>query len=392
MNDQYSAAADIKRQPAWKQARLRQHWRDRWSKLRNRLLASPRFRRWSSRFPPTRGIARKQGQALFDLCSGFVYSQVLFALVELRIPELLRDGPQPLPALARRLSLAEDRAAVLLDAAVALELLESRGGQSYGLGPLGAVLDAQRGVQAMIRHHAMLYEDLRDPLALLRDETGRTRLNEFWSYGDGAAAADLPAAEVEAYSELMAASQDLIAEEVLNSYSLGRHRCLLDVGGGTGTFLAAAASRWPHLQLRLFDLPAVVEQARSRMAAANLESRFDAAAGSFFADPLPREADVISLVRVVHDHNDADVLRLLRSIHASLPGDGALLLAEPMAGDKTTDKVARTYFGFYLLAMGRGRPRTPAEIGRLLREAGFRDFRLLSNLMPMQVRIMVAHP
>ena len=128
------------------------------------------------------------------------------------------------------------------------------------------------------------------------------------------------------------------------------------------------------------------------MAAANLESRFDAAAGSFFADPLPREADVISLVRVVHDHNDADVLRLLRSIHASLPGDGALLLAEPMAGDKTTDKVARTYFGFYLLAMGRGRPRTPAEIGRLLREAGFRDFRLLSNLMPMQVRIMVAHP
>ena len=42
----------------------------------------------------------------------------------------------------------------------------------------------------------------------------------------------------------MAASQPLVAQEVLDAYPLARHRCLLDVGGGDGAFLAAAAARY----------------------------------------------------------------------------------------------------------------------------------------------------
>ena len=65
---------------------------------------------------------------------------------------------------------------------------------------------------------------------------------------------------------LMAASQPLIAQEVLNSYPIHRHRCLLDVGGGEGVFLAAVAARAPPLRLMLLDLPAVAERARARLA------------------------------------------------------------------------------------------------------------------------------
>ena len=42
-----------------------------------------------------------------------------------------------------------------------------------------------------------------------------------------------------------------------------------------------------------------------------------------------------------------------------------------MAGIRGAEPMGDAYFGFYLLAMGRGRPRTPDEIGALLREAGF---------------------
>lgn len=386
MADRRLSSADSVHGPARRCAA----WREYWSELRNRLLASPLFRRWSSRFPPTRPIARKRAQALFDLCSGFVYSQVLYACIQLRLLEILRKGPRRLDWLARELSLGEDRAAVLIDAAVALKLLEERGQERYGLGPLGAVMAGDLGIHAMIRHHSMFYDDLRDPVALLRDEPGRTRLAAYWPYVDPEAAANLDSAQVSAYSRLMADSQSLIAEEVLGAYSLRRHRCLLDVGGGTGAFLVAAAARWPHLQLRLFDLPAVVEQASIRMSAANLASRFKASGGSFFVDPLPRGADIVSSIRVIHDHDDDDALRLLRSIRNSLPSDGTLLLAEPMAGNGGTDKVARAYFGFYLLAMGRGRPRTPDEIGELLHKAGFTRHRLLTGAMPMQTRIVVA--
>lgn len=50
--------------------------------------------------------------------------------------------------------------------------------------------------------------------------------------------------------------------------------------------------------------------------------------GDFTRDATPRGADVISLVRVVHDHDDARVDNLLR---AALPAGGAIVIDEPMA-------------------------------------------------------------
>ena len=371
-------------------AQWRFAWRDTWSDLRNRLLRSPKFHLWASKFPLTRPIARARASALFDLCAGFVYTQVLYACVQLRVFEILAEGPQDIEELSPKLSLTQDKAQKLLDAAVALELLEARGIGCYGLGPQGAVLAGNPGIEAMISHHQLLYQDLCDPLALLRGEVSTTRLASYWPYAGSEQAGGLPSDQVRAYSELMAASQTLIAEEVLRTYSLSRHQRLLDVGGGSGAFLTAVAAQWPHLELMLFDLPAVVEQAKGRLSVNNLEQRVQCVGGDFYIDPLPAGADIISLIRIIHDHNDDDVVRLLTAIRRHLPDDGTLLLAEPMAGHKQTDRVANAYFGFYLMAMGKGRPRTPAEIGTLLKQAGFRRYKLLPNQMPLQTQIIIA--
>jgi demethylspheroidene O-methyltransferase len=150
------------------------------------------------------------------------------------------------------------------------------------------------------------------------------------------------------------------------------------------------AQRWPHLQLQLFDLPAVAEQGAANLARQGFQTRTSAFGGDFFNDPLPSGADIISLVRVMHDHDDDNVLKLLRSIRRQLPADGTLLVAEPMAGHEDSHRVADAYFGFYLLAMGSGRARTPAEIGDLLRQAGFNHHRLLKNQMPILTQIILA--
>ena len=46
---------------------------------RNRLIASPSFQRWATRFPLTRWLVKKQASDIFDLMAGFVYTQVLLA-------------------------------------------------------------------------------------------------------------------------------------------------------------------------------------------------------------------------------------------------------------------------------------------------------------------------
>jgi demethylspheroidene O-methyltransferase len=238
----------------------------------------------------------------------------------------------------------------------------------------------------------LLYGDLQDPVALLRGERPGTQLASYWPYAGATRPAALAAEQVASYSALMSASQEMIAEEVLAAYPLREHRCLLDVGGGEGTFLAAAADHAPQLRLLLFDLPPVADRARARFVERGIASRAGAIGGDFHSDRLPIGADIVSLVRVLHDHDDSAVLALLRAVRRALPSHGTVLIAEPMSGTPGAEPIGDAYFGFYLLAMGRGRPRTPAEFRELLSEAGFGGFRFISTRLPLQASVIVANP
>lgn len=362
--------------------------------FRDRLLASPRFRALAAAFPLTRPIARRRAAALFDLCAGFVYSQVLLACVRLGLLERLARGPRAEAELAAALALAPEALARLLAAAAGLGLVERRGpagGEpAWGLGPQGAAFLGTPGLAGMVEHHALLYADLADPVELLRRPPGAARLARYWPYAGAAAPERLGPAEVAPYSALMAASQPAVAAEILDAYPVARHRRLLDLGGGEGAFLVAAAARAPHLALVLVDLPAVAERARQRLAAAGLGERVEVVGADFRRAALPAGADLVTLVRVLHDQDDADALALLRAAHAALVPGGTVLVGEPMAGTRGAERVGDAYFGFYLLAMGRGRPRRPEEVAGLLRAAGFVRPRLRRTGLPLVASVMTA--
>jgi demethylspheroidene O-methyltransferase len=291
--------------------------------------------------------------------------------------------------LARRLGLPRDGALRLLDAAVSLRLAARRGPERYGLGELGAALIGNPGVAAMIEHHAMLYADLSDPGGLLRGGRAATHLAGYWPYAVTNHPADLTSEQVAGYTGLMSASQPLVADEVIDAYRFDRHRCLLDVGGGDGTFLSAVARRVAGPRLMLFDLPPVAERARARFAAAGLSERAQAIGGDFLSEPLPTGADIISLVRIIHDHDDSAALAILRAARRALPDDGTLLIAEPMSETPGAEPVG-AYFLFYLLAMGSGRPRSVPVLAALLREAGFDRVRALRTHNPLLTRVISA--
>jgi demethylspheroidene O-methyltransferase len=383
------ADAEADRPPA-AHAPSRLSLRDRLLGARDSLLASSGFQRFAGTFVLTRPIARRRASALFDLCAGFVYSQILFACVRLRLIEHLVGGPLGPGELSSRLSLPAESTVLLLDAAVSLKLLQRRSGGRYGLGPLGAALIGNPGVIAMIEHHAMLYSDLKDPVALLRGDAGAGQLARYWPYAGNGKPADLCRDAIAPYTALMAASQPMIAQQVLSAYSFRNHRCLLDIGGGDGAFIAAVAAQSPKLRCVLFDLPAVADQASETFRSARISSRAVAIGGSFFSDRLPDGADIVSLVRVIHDHDDANVMTLLRAIHRTLPGNGTLLIAEPLSGVRGSLPIGDAYFAFYLLAMGSGRPRTFERLRDMLTEAGFADVALQPAAMPMLTSVITA--
>jgi demethylspheroidene O-methyltransferase len=304
--------------------------------------------------------------------------------------QLAAQGPQTAAALAQRHAMPLRSMQRLLDAAVALKLLRPRSGGRYGLGSLGAPMVGNTGLAAMVEHHAALYADLRDPVALLRNEGLGSAMSAYWPYAAYPRAEELPERAVAEYSALMTASQPMVIEEVLAAYPLARHRCLLDIGAGEGRFVAAVAQAAPRLRLMLFDLPPVAERARANLAAQGLAQRVQAHGGSFFDDPLPSGADIVTLVRVLFDHDDAHALAILRAARAALPPGGTLLVAEPMAQATGAQAMGDAYFGLYLLAMGRGQPRSAQALGALMQQAGFVGVRSLRTRLPLQAGVLVA--
>jgi demethylspheroidene O-methyltransferase len=244
----------------------------------------------------------------------------------------------------------------------------------------------------MVQHHAAFYADLMDPVARLDGTAQPGRLAAFWPYaGASDSAENAPQnGDPEAYSALMTSSLAMLADDILDAYPFGQHHRIMDVGGGEGEFLIALARRHAAPRLLSFDLPAVAARATQRVERAGLAGRIAIASGNFLDCDLPEAADLITLVRIAHDHHDDNLLRLLSAIRRALAPGGALVIAEPMSGDDEARRVSDVYFAFYLHAMGSGRVRRPEELEALVRRAGFTRFRRYKTARPMLVSLVAA--
>lgn len=361
-------------------------WKRRWVDRRNRILANPAFQRWASILWPLRPVARRHAAHLFDLVAGFTYSQTLLAAVEAGLLDLLAEGPSDADAIATHCDLSRDGALRLVRAASALGIAEEVSQGCWMLGQQGAALQANAGAQAMIRHHKLLYADLSDPLALLRaDRKSGTQLSHFWQYG-----AQEDGNKAEAYSDLMAVSQAMVAEQTLAAHDFSRCERILDIGGGHGAFASAVAAQHPDVQLGIFDLPPVLEGTARRLESASIKDRVTLHPGDFFHTPLPTGYDCITLNRILHDHDDDAALSLLTSIRHALKPGGRLVIAEPMAETPGAQGMGDAYFGLYLWAMNSGRPRSMKEIGAMLDAAGFDNWKRANTRQPVIASVIVS--
>lgn len=356
---------------------------DRLRRWRLRTIADSAFRSRIAAFAPLRFLARRKARDLFSTVSGFVRSQILFAALESGLLDLLSGGPLGKHEIASALGLDEAQASRLLASARGIGLVDEDRKGRWWLDDAGAVVTGDPGIAAMIRHHALLYRDLADPLKLLREPDAPTLTQDLWAYVRGGAAEN-PPPQAGNYSRLMTASQNMLIDEVLAAHDFGAHRAVMDIGGGEGGFLRALGRRHPGCRRMLFDLPAVT-------ALGDATDGIERFGGDFFRDRLPEGADCVTLLRVVCDHEDESVLSLLANVRDSLPAGGVVLVGEPMDGPESDQRMVAAYFGFYFLAMRSGRCRSAQEIGSLLKRSGFGPVRLLRARNPLAASVIAAH-
>ena len=172
---------------------------------------------------------------LFQIASGFMAAKHLFVANEVGLFAHLADGPATLDELAQRTGVAGRRLRILADAMVALGLLERTDGQ-YRNGPVAATFLSGTG-PADLRPFLRFWDRLSYPTWTKFEAAVRT--------GQGQSTLHLPDEEQRIFSEGVEAIQAARRRTLPTVYDFSRHRRLLDIGGGTGSWLSAILRQLP---------------------------------------------------------------------------------------------------------------------------------------------------
>lgn len=348
-----------------------------WAAKKTALYTNPSFQDLVSRLPLASRFSRKEGEAIFQLMTGFVDTQILLAFVRTGALAHLRHGPLTVMQLGQNIGLDSGKTRLLCRAGMALKLVDLDK-DTVRLARRGILVLGLPGIQELIDHHSILYDDLKDPVAFLTGQT-ENRLAAFWPYVFGQPA-DIPDQEVARYSDLMTKSQFMVARDTLAAVRVPKHIRWLDVGGGSGAFIGHLLDKYPTVRPAVFDVNGTQ----------NDQGRHEFIPGSFFEDDLPGGFDVISLIRVLYDHSDGTVKNLLAKVYTALPEGGRLVISEPMLGSPAPNRFGDTYFAIYTMAMNTGKTRSPKEITDLLREIGFSNIKTYPSRRPFVTTIIEA--
>jgi SAM-dependent methyltransferase len=298
---------------------------------------------------------------IFQTATGFMASKHLFAANELGVFEALADGPRPLDELADRLRIPARTARISADAMVALGFLEKDDGRYRNTGVSQTFLSGAGPLD--LRPFLRFWNHISYPHWHRLEEAVRT--NE-------RVRGELTPEQEEIFERGVAAFQLGPSRGLAEGYDFSRHRKVVDLGGGVGTYLFAILERYPGIEATLFDLPEAAPVARESLAANSLGRRIEFVEGDFFVDPIPKGHDAVILANIVHYFDHDRNLELLRRIRSAVsPGARILAIDFWTDRDHVEPLVAALMGGEFLVLQG-GDVFSDEEAKEWLAETGWR--------------------
>ncbi|MEW6071752.1 MAG: methyltransferase [Planctomycetota bacterium] len=304
------------------------------------------------------------------LASRYREACILTAAADLDLFAVLSGGPRTPRETAEACAADRRAVAILLDALTALRLL-AKEGERYSLAPGLARLLVGHGpgsVLAIVRHQGSCLRRWAQLGEVAK--TGRPAERVPSVQGEEADAA----AFIEGMNDLCAP----VAARIWDELGDLEFTHVLDVGGGSGTWLVPLLRRHARARGTLFDLPHVLPLAARRLATEGIADRVTLVAGDFYADPLPAGSDLVWLSAILHQGSRAENRALLARIHAALVPGGRILVRDAVMDDSRTSPVFGALFAVNMLvATAGGGTFTLSEIRADLEAAGFAGVQLL---------------
>jgi ubiquinone/menaquinone biosynthesis C-methylase UbiE len=149
-------------------------------------------------------------------------------------------------------------------------------------------------------------------------------------------------------------------------------RCMLDVGGGSGTFAIPLALEYPQMRIVLTELPEALDNIRVFLAGHGLEERIELLGFDAFSAPWPVPGcDGVFIGNFLHGFDDAACIKVCREAYRHLCSGGTIWLHEIVWNDNRDGPMITALLNASMRTGGSGRQRTCQELAEILESAGF---------------------
>jgi ubiquinone/menaquinone biosynthesis C-methylase UbiE len=302
-------------------------------------------------------------EPIMKVAMGFMASKHLFAASEIGLFEALSSGAASLQELSSRIGVPARTLGIVTAAMVSLGLIEQDGNLYRNSEVAAAFLagNSGRDLRPMLRYFdKILWQNWEKLAEAVRTDQGQPRFGKFTRE------------QQQIFSDGVEAVTTSAAMAVAASYDFGRHRSILDVAGGTGTFLVHVLRRNSSLKGTLFELPGACAVARQKLAEVPEGNRINIVEGDVFKDPFPGDHDVLIVANTIHIFSVAHNIELLKKMRAHVQPGTRLLLADLWTDPSHSQPAAAALLsGTFLLTSGEGQAYSEEEADEWLGQTGW---------------------
>ncbi len=328
-------------------------------------------------------VADPNAQQMADMIRAFWISQIVGTLAQLGIPDRLAGGGLAAGELARVIACHAGATHRLMRAAMELGLVASTPDGRFSLTPLGQTLRSDvpgsmrdSAIALTAPGHWLPWGRLNEAVRTGRCQTPETLGAELFQYYS-----DNPS-EGRAFTGAMSTSSVQVADEIARVLDTSSAKLVVDVGGASGTLIAALLIKNPELAGTILDRPDVAPRAKAAVAERGLSSRCRVVEGDFF-DAVP-EADIHLLKHIIHDWDDDQSILILSNCARALRPEGRVVLVERVMPEDNRASQA-SLADLNMLVVLSGRERTAWEYTGLIARAGLRLDRVIDIALPVSV-------
>jgi hypothetical protein len=317
---------------------------------------------------------------LLQIMNGIFVAGAVSCLAQLGIPDLVEAAPKSAQELATQIGADPQALYRLLRATASVGVLSEGPDGKFSQTPVSAVLRSQ--ATPSLRAFAIM--------------SGREWHGRGWSHLDYCVRTGKQAmeqiygvpifeflkqhpAESQIFNDAMTELSMIDGPAVAEAYNFAGIRTIVDIAGGHGLLLATILQMNPHLQGTLYEMPHVLDGARSGPLMPVME-RCTLASGDMFSS-VPAGADAYIMKHIIHDWPDDRCVQLLQACRKGVNPGGRLLVVDSVI-QPGNDFSPGKLLDLQMMIFPSGCERTEKQFRDLFAASGWRLNRIIPTAAP----------